>query len=115
MEMFSISPLYAESVSQNNLYYFEKDFKQAADILAKEREIYSTQAKETGKPENVIEKIVEGKIKKFYSESTLLEQQYVKNPDITMQDLLNEMIAKTGENIIINRFVRYQLGETNEG
>lgn len=85
------------------------------DILAKEREIYSTQAKETGKPENVIEKIVEGKIKKFYSESTLLEQQYVKNPDITMQDLLNEMIAKTGENIIINRFVRYQLGETNEG
>jgi elongation factor Ts len=85
-----------------------------ADILEKERDIYSTQAKETGKPENVIEKIVEGKIKKFYSESTLLEQQYVKNPDITVQDLLNEMIAKTGENIIINRFVRYQLGETNE-
>ena len=72
------------------------------------------QPKETGKPENVIEKIVEGKMKKFYSESTLLEQHYVKNPDITIQDLLNEMIAKTGENIIINRFTRYQLGETNE-
>lgn len=85
-----------------------------ADILAKEREIYYTQAKETGKPENVIERIVEGKIKKFYSESTLIEQPYVKNPDITIQDLLNEMIAKTGENIIINRFIRYQLGETNE-
>ena len=54
-------------------------------------------------------------MKKFYSDVTLLEQQYVKNPDITIQDLLNEMIAKTGENIIINRFVRYQLGETDEG
>lgn len=85
-----------------------------SDILEKEREIYSTQARETGKPEKVIEKIVEGKMDKFYSESTLLEQQYVKNPDITIQDLLNEMIAKTGENIIINRFVRFQLGEANE-
>jgi elongation factor Ts len=85
-----------------------------SDILQKERDIYSTQARETGKPEKVIEKIVEGKMDKFYSESTLLEQQYVKNPDITIQDLLNEMIAKTGENIIINRFVRFQLGEANE-
>ena len=85
------------------------------DILEKEKEIFATQAKESGKPDNVIEKIVEGKINKFYAESTLLEQQYVKNPDITVQDLLNEMIAKTGENIIINRFIRYQLGENNEG
>ena len=82
-----------------------------SDILDKEREIYSTQAKESGKPEKVIEKIVEGKMKKFYSEASLLEQQYVKNPDITVQDLLNEIMAKTGENIIIRRFVRYQLGE----
>jgi elongation factor Ts len=85
-----------------------------SETLEKEKEIYATQAKESGKPEKVIEKIVEGKINKFYAESTLLEQQYVKNPDITVQDLLNEMIAKTGENIIINRFVRYQLGENNE-
>jgi elongation factor Ts len=84
------------------------------DILEKEKEIYATQAKESGKPEKVIEKIVEGKINKFYAESTLLEQQYVKNPDITVKDLLNEMIAKTGENIIISRFARYQLGENNE-
>lgn len=84
------------------------------DILEKEKEIYATQAKESGKPEKVIEKIVEGKINKFYAESTLLEQQYVKNPDITVKDLLNEMIAKTGENIIISRFTRYQLGEDNE-
>jgi elongation factor Ts len=83
-------------------------------ILNKEKEIYETQAKESGKPENVIQKIVEGKIKKFFAETTLLGQQYVKNPDITIQDLVNEMIAKTGENIKINRFVRFQLGENNE-
>lgn len=85
-----------------------------SETLEKEKEIYATQAKESGKPEKVIEKIVEGKINKFYAESTLLGQQYVKNPDITVQDLLNEMIAKTGENIIISRFVRYQLGENND-
>jgi elongation factor Ts len=81
------------------------------DLLARERAIYETQAKETGKPANVIEKIVEGKMQKFYAEVSLLEQQYVKNPDITVKDLLNELIAKTGENIIISRFVRFQLGE----
>lgn len=85
-----------------------------ADILEKEKDIYATQAKESGKPENVVQKIVEGKINKFYAETTLLEQQYVKNTDITVQDLVNEMIAKTGENIVINRFVRFQLGENNE-
>jgi len=84
-----------------------------SDILEKERDIYTTQAKESGKPEKVIEKIVDGKIKKFYSESCLLEQPYVKNPDISVQDLLNEMIAKTGENILIKRFSRYQLGEND--
>lgn len=80
------------------------------EILDKEKEIYTTQAKESGKPEKVIEKIVEGKMKKFFSEVCLLEQQYVKNPDISVQDLLNEMVAKTGENIVIRRFTRYQLG-----
>jgi elongation factor Ts len=85
-----------------------------ADVLDKEREIYATQAKESGKPEKVIEKMVEGKMKKFYSEACLLEQPYVKNPDITIQDLMNDLIAKTGENIVIRRFVRYQLGESDE-
>lgn len=80
-------------------------------VLEKEREIYATQAKALGKPEKIIEKIVEGKMKKFYSEACLLEQPYIKDPDITVQDLLNEMMAKTGENIIIRRFTRYQLGE----
>lgn len=82
------------------------------DILEKEKEIYATQAKESGKPDKVIDKIVEGKLKKFYSEACLLEQPFVKNPDITVNDLLNEMIAKTGENIVIRRFMRFQLGET---
>jgi len=82
-----------------------------ADVLEKEKDIYGTQAKESGKPEKVIEKIVEGKMKKFYSEACLLEQTYVKNSDMTIQDLLNEMMAKTGENIIVRRYVRYQLGE----
>jgi len=81
------------------------------DLLTRERDIYASQAKDSGKPEKIIEKIVDGKMKKFYSEACLLEQPYVKNPDITVQDLLNEMIAKTGENIVIRRFTRYQLGE----
>ena len=81
------------------------------EIVEREKEIYATQARESGKPEKVIEKMVEGKLKKFYSEACLLDQAYVKNPDITVQDLLNELIAKTGENIVIRRFVRYQLGE----
>ncbi len=82
-----------------------------ADVIAKEKDIYLTQAKESGKPEKILEKIVEGKLKKFFSEVCLLEQPFVKNPDITVHDLLNEMIAKTGEKIEIRRFVRYQLGE----
>lgn len=82
-----------------------------ADVLEREKEIYASQAQALGKPEKVVEKIVEGKLNKFYSEACLLEQPFVKNPDITVQDLLNELIAKTGENIVIRRFVRYQLGE----
>lgn len=83
-----------------------------ADVLEREKEIYISQAQASGKPENVVEKIVQGKLNKFYSEACLLEQPFVKNPDITVQDLLNELIAKTGENIVIRRFVRYQLGES---
>ncbi len=85
-----------------------------AEILDKEKEIYKAQAKDSGKPEKVIDKIVEGKLKKYYSEVCLLEQTYVKNPDITIQDLLHEIMAKTGENITIRRFARFQLGEVDE-
>jgi elongation factor Ts len=82
------------------------------DIVEKEKDIYATQARESGKPDKVIEKIVEGKLNKFFAESCLLEQPFVKNPDITVKDLLNDLIAKTGENIVIRRFVRFQLGES---
>lgn len=85
-----------------------------SETLKKEMEIYATQAKESGKPEKVVEKIVEGKMKKFYSEVCLLEQAYVRNPDIKIQDLVNDLMAKTGENIVISRFVRFQLGESDD-
>lgn len=80
------------------------------ELVEKEKAILMAQARESGKPEKVLEKMVEGRLKKFFSEVCLLEQQYVKNPEITVQDYLNEMRAKTGENIIIRRFIRYQLG-----
>lgn len=82
------------------------------DLIEKEKDIYATQARESGKPDKVIEKIVEGKLNKFFAESCLLEQPFVKNPDITVKNLLNDLIAKTGENIVIRRFVRFQLGES---
>jgi elongation factor Ts len=82
----------------------------APETIAKEKEIYAAQARETGKPEQVIEKIVEGKLKKFYEDSCLLNQAYVRNPDITVADLLNDLVAKIGENISVKRFVRFQVG-----
>ena len=81
------------------------------EIVNREKEIYKSQALETGKPENVITKIVDGKMKKFFTENCLLKQAYVRDPDLTIEDLLNELIAKIGENITIRRFVRYQTGE----
>ena len=82
-----------------------------AELIDREKAIYIAQARETGKPDNVIEKIIEGKMAKFIKESCLMNQPYVKKPDITIADLLNELIAKIGENISIKRFVRYQIGE----
>ena len=80
------------------------------DVLERERAIYMAQARESGKPENILEKMVEGKVRKFYEEVVLLEQQYVKDPDKKIQDYLNELVAKVGEKIQIRRFTRYQLG-----
>ncbi len=82
----------------------------SSEILEKEREIYREQAMESGKPEKIIDKIVQGRMEKFYKEVCLLEQPYVKDPNITIKDLLNQMIAKLGENTTIRRFTRYQLG-----
>lgn len=81
------------------------------DVLAKEREIYKEQARSTGKPENVLDKIVEGRMSKYYSESCLLEQPFVKDPDVTVKDHIASHIQKIGENIQVRRFVRYRLGE----
>jgi len=81
-----------------------------AELIEREREIYKAQALESGKPENIVDKIVSGKIDKFMAEICLMEQKFVKNPDLTIQDLLNELIAKMGENISIKRFVRFQIG-----
>jgi elongation factor Ts len=79
--------------------------------LQKEREIYRQQALETGKPEKVIEKIIDGKIDRFYSEVCLLEQAFIKNPERKVADILTEAMARLGENIQVKRFSRYQLGE----
>jgi elongation factor Ts len=81
------------------------------EVLAKEREIYKEQARSTGKPENVLDKIVEGRISKFYSEACLLEQPFVKEPAITVREHVAAHIQKIGENIQIRRFVRLKLGE----
>ncbi|GMU67009.1 MAG: hypothetical protein AMXMBFR36_32830 [Acidobacteriota bacterium] len=82
-----------------------------ADILERERAIYREQAAASGKPANVVEKIAEGKMEKFYSEACLLEQPFVKNPDQSVGQLVTEAVARIGENIQVRRFVRYKLGE----
>ncbi|MDK2855516.1 MAG: elongation factor Ts [Bacillota bacterium] len=83
-----------------------------AEVLNKEREILRAQALNEGKPEKVVDRIVEGRLEKFYSENCLLEQPFIKDPDKKVRDLLAEKIARIGENIVIRRFVRFQLGET---
>jgi elongation factor Ts len=81
------------------------------DEIAKEREIYYRQALESGKPEKVIEKIVEGKMERFYSEVCLLEQAFIKDPDRKVSDIINDAITRMGEKIEVRRFARYHLGE----
>jgi elongation factor Ts len=81
------------------------------DVLRKEMEIFRNQAIESGKPEKVLDKIVEGKVEKFYSEVVLLEQAFIKDDKIKVEELLKETIGKLGENMIVRRFARFQLGE----
>ena len=81
------------------------------DVLARERAIYAEQAAASGKPAAVVEKIVVGKMDKFYAEACLLEQPFVKNPDQTVGQMVQEQVAKIGENIQVRRFARYKLGE----
>lgn len=81
-----------------------------AEMLEREKAIYVKRALDSGKPENIVEKIVTGQINKYYSEICMLEQKFVKDPDVTIQDMLNSLIASMGENITIKRFARFAIG-----
>ncbi|MBW1728060.1 MAG: translation elongation factor Ts [Deltaproteobacteria bacterium] len=81
------------------------------ETIDKEKEIYRAQVLEMGKPEKIVDKIVEGKLNKFFKDNCLMNQAYVRDPDITIEDLLKDMIAKIGENITIKRFARFKIGE----
>lgn len=80
-------------------------------VLEREKTIFTDQAKESGKPDNIVEKMVEGRIEKFFAESCLLEQQYIKDSERKVSDLLTEAVSTLGENIVVNRFVRFAIGE----
>jgi elongation factor Ts len=81
------------------------------EVLEKEKQIAQSQARQTGKPDKVIEKIVAGKLETFYARACLLEQEFIRDRNVTIQDYINSVIAKVGENIVVRRFTRYQLGE----
>jgi elongation factor Ts len=100
----------AMQIAAANPQYIRRE-EVPSEILERERTIYRTQAQEGGKPEKVIEKIVDGKLERFFSEICLLEQTYIKDSEKTTKEVLDEMIAKLGENIAIRRFTRFQLGE----
>ena len=95
--------------AQNPLYVKREDVP--AEVLEKEKEIYKDQARGSGKPEHIIDKIAEGKLESFYEMACLYDQKFVKDPAITVKDLINNLVGKIGENIQVRRFTRYQLGE----
>jgi elongation factor Ts len=100
----------AMHIAASNPQYVSRD-DVPEDVLVKERHILEEQAKNAGRPERVIPNIVEGRLQKYYQDMCLLDQPFVKNQDLSVNDLLKEMIAKVGENITVSRFVRYVLGE----
>ncbi len=82
-----------------------------SDVVESEKEILRNQALREGKPEKIVDKIVSGRIEKYYQENCLMEQQFIKDPDFTIEKLINEKIAKMGENMVVRRFVRFEIGE----
>lgn len=100
----------AMHIAASNPLYVRPD-EIAEDELNREKEIYRSQLREEKKPEKIWDKIIEGKLKKYYEDVCLVEQKFVKNQDITVGTLISNMIAKTGENIVLRRFARFQLGE----
>jgi len=95
--------------ASNPVYISREDVPE--DVRGREEDIYREQAREAGKPDKVLDKIAKGKMEKYYSDVCLLEQRFIKNPDITIEELVKEMIAKIGENIAVRRFCRLQVGE----
>jgi elongation factor Ts len=100
----------AMHIAASNPLYVRPD-EITPEALNREKEIYRSQLREEKKPEKIWDKIIEGKLKKFYEDVCLNEQKFIKNTDITVETLVNNMISKTGENIVIRRFARFQLGE----
>ncbi|MFZ3156766.1 MAG: translation elongation factor Ts [Smithella sp.] len=100
----------AMHIAASNPLYVRSD-EVPADVLEREKEIYRSQLQEEKKPEKIWDKIIEGKLKKYYEEVCLVEQKFIKDTDITIGTLLSNTIAKTGENVVIRRFARFQLGE----
>jgi len=95
--------------AQNPLYVKREDVP--AEVLEKEKEIYKDQARASGKPANIIDKIAEGKLESYYEMACLYDQKFVKDPNITVKDLINNLVAKIGENIQVRRFARFKTGE----
>ncbi len=100
----------AMQIAANNPVYVRKE-EVSEEEIENEKRILKAEAMESGKPENIAEKMVAGRINKFFEEICLLEQPYIRDPKIKIVDLVNNLIAKIGENIVVKRFVRYQLGE----
>jgi elongation factor Ts len=95
--------------AQNPLYVKREDVP--AEVLEKEREIYKDQARASGKPANIVDKIAEGKLESYYEMACLYDQKFVKDPNITVKELINSLIAKIGENVQVRRFARFKTGE----
>ena len=102
----------AMQIAATNPISLDKD-SVSTDVIKKEKEIYTDQAKSSGKPDNIIEKMVEGRLSKFYQENCLMEQAYIKDSDKKVIDLMTETIATLGENITISQFTRFAVGESN--
>ncbi len=97
-------------ITASNPQYISRE-EVPENIIQHEKDILQTQAKQEGKPEKAIEKIITGRLEKFYSEICLLDQPFIKDPKISIKVLLSTLVAKIGENIVVRRFTRYQLGE----
>jgi elongation factor Ts len=103
-----VKDLAMQVAASNPLYLRREDIPD--DVIAREKKIYEAQAKEGGKPERIVERIVQGKLEKFFQEVCLLEQPFVKDPGMSVHQLVASVLAKLGENILVRRFQRYQLG-----